>query len=249
MVKYICEKCNKEFNHKGSYDKHMNRKKSCIDNNQQQQINKNDLLIAKLEEIIKDNQELKKDNKILKKEISKLKKMKMTTNINKGTINKGTINNEYKIIIQSFGDENDGHLNDKQIKKILGKGYYSIPEYVKSIHFDKEKEENHNIYMPNWRDKTKVLVYDGDNWNLEDSATKIDDLKSKGIDFIEKYYDDLDPDDTKDAAALIKIDRLLNSYNNDDKEKMAILHNEISLVLYNNRSVIEKTRKKRVSSK
>ena len=117
MVKYICEKCNKEFNHKGSYDKHMNRKKSCIDNNQQQQINKNDLLIAKLEEIIKDNQELKKDNKILKKEISKLKKMKMTTNINKGTINKGTINNEYKIIIQSFGDENDGHLNDKQIKK------------------------------------------------------------------------------------------------------------------------------------
>ena len=43
--------------------------------------------------------------------------------------------------------------------------------------------------MPNWRDKTKVLVYDGDNWNLEDSATKIDDLKSKGIDFIEKYYD------------------------------------------------------------
>ena len=248
MVEHKCDRCNKLFNKKSSYDNHLKRKNPCVDVNQQQ-TTKVDLLIDKLEKIHGTNMQILKDNEVLKKEIKELKKIKPATNINSGTINKGTINNEYKILIQSFGNENESHLGDKQIKKILGKGYYSIPEYVKSIHFDKEKEENHNIYMPNWRDKTKVLVYDGDNWNLEDSATKIDDLKSKGIDFIEKYYDDLDPDDTKDAAALIKIDRLLNSYNNDDKEKMAILHNEISLVLYNNRSVIEKTRKKRVSSK
>ena len=248
MVEHKCDRCNKLFNKKSSYDNHLKRKNPCVDVNQQQ-TTKVDLLIDKLEKIHGTNMQILKDNEVLKKEIKELKKIKPATNINSGTINKGTINNEYKILIQSFGNENESHLGDKQIKKILGKGYYSIPEYVKSIHFDKEKEENHNIYMPNWRDKTKVLVYDGDNWNLEDSATKIDDLKSKGIDFIEKYYDDLDPDDTKDAAALIKIDRLLNSYNNDDKEKMAILHNEISLVLYNNRNVIEKTRKKRVSSK
>ena len=29
MVKYICNKCGKEFTHKGMYAKHANRKKPC----------------------------------------------------------------------------------------------------------------------------------------------------------------------------------------------------------------------------
>ena len=30
MVEHICQKCNKTFNHKGAYDRHLNRQKSCI---------------------------------------------------------------------------------------------------------------------------------------------------------------------------------------------------------------------------
>jgi hypothetical protein len=30
MVKYICEKCGKEFTQKGCYTKHINKKKSCV---------------------------------------------------------------------------------------------------------------------------------------------------------------------------------------------------------------------------
>jgi hypothetical protein len=30
MVNYSCNKCGKEFFHKGNYTKHMNKKKSCI---------------------------------------------------------------------------------------------------------------------------------------------------------------------------------------------------------------------------
>ena len=146
--------------------------------------------------------------------------------------------------IRSFGDEKMDHINEQKIKKILSKGYGALPAFVENVHFDKEYTDNHNIYMPNWRDKNKVLVYDGYNWNLEDSATKIEDLKFKGIDFIEKHYEDLDPDDPKDSSALKKLDRFLESFNNEDKEKMSTLHNNIALVLYNNRKTVEKTRKK-----
>jgi len=30
MVKYTCEKCGKEFNQKGHYTRHINKKKTCL---------------------------------------------------------------------------------------------------------------------------------------------------------------------------------------------------------------------------
>ena len=36
MVKYICDKCKKEFNQKGNYTKHMNKKKPCFVNKEEE---------------------------------------------------------------------------------------------------------------------------------------------------------------------------------------------------------------------
>ena len=33
MVKYICEKCDMEFFKKSNYERHMNKKKSCVIDN------------------------------------------------------------------------------------------------------------------------------------------------------------------------------------------------------------------------
>lgn len=269
MSVYECENCGKMFSHKGMLNRHLDKKNPCVFKNSNEKL---DALIKKLEEIQNENNkktntndellkkidELITENEIIKNEIIKLKKINGISNSNNSINNTNNAhnnannahnninnaNNNYYVVINAFGKEDPKNLFDeKQIKKIFDKGYNAIPEYVRTLHFDENVPENHNIYMPNWRDKSKVLTYDGHNWNLEDSVSKIDDLKSKGIDFIEKYYDDLDPNNKKDAVALKKIDRFLESYKNDDKEKMAILHNEILLILYNNRKVTEKTRK------
>ena len=79
---------------------------------------------------------------------------------------------------------------------------------------------------------------------MQDRASIMDDLKLSGADFIETHYKDLNPNDKKDMLTLKKLDRFLSSYNDEDIEKTAILHNDIMLVLYNGRKIIEATRKK-----
>jgi 5-methylcytosine-specific restriction endonuclease McrA len=78
MVEYICEKCNKKFKHKGDYDRHINKKRSCVDESLNSKIN---TLIKKLEDISKDNETLKKDNKILKDEIKQFNNKNMKKEI------------------------------------------------------------------------------------------------------------------------------------------------------------------------
>jgi len=254
MVKYECEKCGKVFDQKYNYIRHLNRKNPCAEQHKPVQSNENNklnLLIAKLEEVIEDNKLLKKDNDVLRKEIKKLKKIKTADNTNNNTTNNnnGKIidtdnSNTYILNLNAFGNESIKHFTAKDIKNILNKGFQSIPEYVRLKHFNDDAPENHNVYIPNWRDKTKVLAYDGKTWNLQDRASIMDDLKLSGADFIETHYKDLNPNDKKDMLTLKKLDRFLSSYNDEDIEKTAILHNDIMLVLYNGRKIIEATRKK-----
>ena len=266
MVKYTCPTCYKVFPRKSQFDYHINRKYPCEpsineDHNVVQEDSKYDLLIKKIEELEKKNNELEKDTKIIKelqvknkefeKEIKKLKKIntKANSNVNSNnsTIN-NTINNtmlNVTLTPKAFGTENIDFLenNDVISRKILNRGFQSLPEYIKTIHFDKNKPENHNVYIPNWRDKTRALVYDGKNWNLEQTDSVMTDLKDKGIEFIQRKYDELDKANPVDAKIIEKLGRFLESYNTEEKEKIDILNEDISLVLYNNREIPSNTRK------
>ena len=270
MVKYTCPTCNKIFPQKSQYDRHINRKYSCDPtisvNNTVQEDTKYDLLIKKMEELEKKNKELEKKNKEIEKdteifkvkskefekEIKKLKKENAkgvaNVNSNNSNSNNNTINNTMLNVTFSpnaFGMENIDFLEDNDVisRKILNRGFQSLPEYIKTIHFDKNKPENHNVYIPNWRDKTRVLVYDGKNWNLEQTDSVMTDLKDKGIEFIQRKYDELDKKNRIDAKIIEKLGRFLESYNTEEKEKIDILNEDISLVLYNNREIPSSTRK------
>lgn len=277
MVKYVCEKCGKEFTKKSNYVDHISKKIPCdykentINPANSNMTTKIDLLIQKIEELQKgnkllrdnmkrSNEKLKRDNEILKKELQEenknlIEEIKMLKELNKngGSIN-GTNGNNVNISnsnnkntitfnINQFGMETDDFITDKQARKILARGYNSIPEYIKTLHFNESVPQNHNIYLPNWRDKNKVLVYDGVLWNLEDRDDTITTLKDKGIDFIQKKYIDLDRNNKSDAVIIKKIDRFLESYNDIEEDKIDTLNDDILLVLYNNRNVVEKTRK------
>lgn len=251
MVLHVCEVCGKEFNKKSSYNDHLNRKTPCKSPNDSQKSLANnetkfDLLIKTIEELRKDNDSLKQSQNEMKKEIAQLKELKKSiNNTNNGKIVSHNDNskNLYIVNVNAFGKENTNFIECKKAKEIIGKGYSSIPEYIKTLHFDELRPENHNVYLPNWRDKNRVLVFDGKSWNLKDKDDVIDDLKTKGIDFIQKYYSELNKNDKHDAQLLKKADRFLTSFNDEEKEKMDILNEDILLVLYNNRQIPEKTRK------
>lgn len=280
MVKYVCNKCGKEFLKKSNYMDHINKKIPCDSNGDLIVSTKIDLLIQKIEELQKgnevlrenmkrSNEKLKRDNEKLKKELQEenknlIEEIKMLKELNKVKNNGDNVygnnnNNEISINnsnnknmitfnINQFGTENDDFITDTQVRKILGRGFNSIPEYIKTIHFNESKPENHNIYLPNWRDKNKVLVYDGMLWNLEDKDDTITTLKDKGIDFIQKKYADLDKNIKGDALIIKKIDRFLESYNDNEEDKIDTLNDDILLVLYNNRNVVEKTRRSKALS-
>lgn len=242
MAERICPTCGKVFKHKSDFDKHMNRKNPCKPPIE----DKFDLLIKKMEELERTNKELQIKNKEFEKEIKQLKKQQVKTISNSNNTNSGNTNTMNIIVMpKAHGKENLDflELNDILSKKILTKGFQSIPEYIKVLYFDENKPENHNIYMPNWRDKTRILVYDGKTWNLQNATSTIDDLKNKGIEFIQRKYDELDKNNPADAKIITKLSRFLDSYNSEEKDKIDILNEDICLVLYNNREITKKTRK------
>ena len=70
----------------------------------------------------------------------------------------------------------------------------------------------------------------------------MNDLKDKGISFIQTKYEELDQTDMKDIMILKKIKRFIDSYEND--EKIDMLDDDLQLILYNNRDLIKKNMKK-----
>ena len=166
MVEYKCDKCNKLWKHKSDFTKHINRKTPCV--KELYKINKYDLLIKKIEELENTVKSIgnTKNNTITKIEelentVKSIGNTKNNTITNINNIN--NTNNTLTFIFapHAFGKEDLSFIDNISSKKILNKGFKSIQEFVKIIHFNKNKPEYHNVYMPNWRDKSKILVFDG----------------------------------------------------------------------------------------
>jgi hypothetical protein len=244
MVKYICPTCEKIFNHKGNYIVHINKKNPCklkiIYKPTLADQNKYDLLIKKIDELENKVKTTEQKNTTLANEIVELKTKYPPKIIHNNTDNSKTLN--LIITPSAFGKEDFGFLDGCKSKKILSKGFNSIPTLIKELHFNEDKPEYHNIYIPNWRDKKNILVFDGVEWNLTSRDDVLDDLKEKGIDFIQKTYNELDENNKDDKIIIKKIKRFLESYENGDK--FDVLNENLQLVLYNNRKIVEKTRKK-----
>ena len=244
MVKHICPTCNKNFDKKSTFLDHLNRKNPCQPskvNDTNQLNNKYDILAKKFEELEKKNKELEKEVKKLKKE----KKPNIVSNSN--NINSNNVNNTMNILVmpKAYGKEDyDLIIDDATLRKILTKGFQSIPELIKKVHFNESLPEYQNLILPNWRDKVRILISDGKNWNLSNTETVVADLKEKGIEFIQRKYDELDKNNKEDAEIIKKVSRFIDSYNLEEQDKIDMLNEEIRLVLYNNRKIPENTRKK-----
>ena len=181
-----CNYCNKQFSRNYSLNRHINLR---CEIKKQQDNQKEQIFQKLLDEMME-----------LKKEISELKKS--NKNINKGTINNSqnvdnskNINNmidqsqTFNIQLVAFGKEDYDKLTIDEYKFIINKGFKSVQHLAKSIHFNKNHPENHNIYISNLRDNY-VMVYDGGKWELRNRKETIDELFFSKKDILNDKFDE-----------------------------------------------------------
>jgi len=240
MVLHTCKRCLYEFAKKSSYDSHMNKKFKCKLNDSLVKDNDNVLL---LNEILEELKNVKKDNMQMKEQIKKLQTEHVIsknidnskTIIHNKHVNKGTINN---IHIVAFGKENMDFVIDDIGK--LCQGNKTVPNLINYMHFNESKPENHNVYMPNRKNKNEVFVHNGVKWILADKKSVVEQLIDKGIEYVEGKMEEL--------SAIISqskynaVERAIDAYNENEgdanNEANKKITKDIELILYNNKDIV-----------
>ena len=259
MVLYECTRCLYKFDKKSHYDRHINRKYKC-------DVQKNDVIFNDLQNattlnlILEELQNVKKEltdvkcelydvkennkqtNKKLKKieEINKL--LRQTNVINNGPvintkhINKGTINATINVV--AFGKENMDFSIDEIGK--LCQGNKTVPNLINYMHFNESKPENHNVYMPNRKNKSEVFVHNGVKWMLADKKATVEQLIDKGIEYVEGKMEELSAVISK--SKYNAVERAIDAYNENEgdanNEANKKITKDIELILYNNKDLI-----------
>lgn len=141
--------------------------------------------------------------------------------------------------MNGYGKEDLTYLTSDDIRSILNQGFQSIPKYIEYVHFNENAPQNKNICISNRRDST-VNVYNGKKWTLKDKAEFLNDIREKGIDFIEKILT------IWMKKILNKINRFIKRYrendDDDDNNYFKKVNKDIQLILYNNRDKITKAK-------
>jgi hypothetical protein len=233
-----CQYCNRIFTRMSSLNVHI---KDRCKVKREQENQKEELFKELVQEMRKQNDEIKE----MKEEIKKLK----TENYNYKQVNQTIItqtnniqnqqniqinNNNVKIL--SFGKEDISHITDDVYKRILKKGMGSIPSLIEYIHFNKNKPENHNVYISNIR-SNYAMIYEEVNWKLKDQREVLETLFDK-IDILEEKFDEFLKDLSEPTVELLKEifeGKNETPINNEIKKR-------IKLLLYNKKELPEKTR-------
>ena len=235
---YICNYCKKEFTRKYHLLRHIDKNCKVKKENDANM----EVLMERLIKIEESNKKILEENKQNKEEIEKLKEenSKYQKIINNTQNNIGTQNNTINIKINAYGTEDSSKITVSDYKRILGRGMNSVPAFVEKLHFDKNIPENHNVYISNLRDEY-VLMFDGKIWRLKDRDDALQQLYEDKSDILETKFEELI--ERLDEPTIKMFKRFLK-IKDDDEEKIKVIKKELKKVLYENREVAMKTRRK-----
>ena len=166
MVNYICEKCGKLFPQKSNYDAHINRKIPCdeqvtIDGSTTCKVCKKEFQSRSAFHYHMKNDVCGGENKIIINEVENQNIEQNNTNFNV----EGDFKVDGDVKVVKFGEENLSYISDDTFKKIIGRGFKSLEEFMNHVHFNKDHPENHNIYVASLKDG-HVVTFNGDRWNV-----------------------------------------------------------------------------------
>ena len=161
-----------------------------------------------------------------------------TSNSNNIIQNNNTLINNINIV--AFGKEKlDELIGDEECKKILFRGFEAVPQLIENVHFNKERPEYHNCYIPNLRDKY-AIVFDGDNWKRENTVDVIETLTENNTDYLERKFEDFY--DLLNEQTKKKFKKFLNEQDSAIVKKR--YNGTLKLILYNKKDTVINTRTK-----
>ena len=239
ITDFQCEFCDKYYSEQKTLTRHMLicKKKSGESQQESQQEFKQELESIELLQ--------EKYNQLLG-ELDTIKKNINNINItNNNNNNNNIINNNNNIFINvtlPHKKTNIDHLTDEDYFNILGRSLMSIPLMIEKIHFNENNPENHNIYIPNIKNKFAML-YNGSEWSLHSRDEIIDNMI---IDNEMRLEDWLSREDIQEKypTAFKRFELYLKL-----KEKNANVNRmkeDVLLLLYNKRNMIEKSRQRKL---
>lgn len=244
MSKYKCERCDKIFSQKSTYNNHKNRKNLCkiiipdsFDNNETSYIKMStiikELFIVYEENNVLKNQVEKSKNQIeiLKNQVEKIEKQvdvlnKKTNNTisgnkniqingnNNTTINELIVNKPNISILINFDNEMKYNLNNKRKEKILKLGFSSIIGLLNLTHFNGKYNKYKNAYINKMSDRKWCKIYKNGKWEMELTDVVIDTLIENSRKYISDIFDEVDDKD-KDEDRYIGIHKLLRRFNGE----------------------------------
>jgi hypothetical protein len=235
MVIYICEDCNKKFDDKYEYTRHINRKTSCVrDENKQFVCNTCKKILSSYFSLKRHERDIclkKKNIELLSKNIKEMQdkiellntgksSIKNIQKINNNTINNNiqqNINNYFSMDTLPLGKEDTSHLTDKGIINMLR--LMNIEDIhsnlIEIINFNKNKINNENLIRYN-RKYYLLLEYDSKTKKFILNTNSLEDLTEKyimrNIDLMEDriglMIENKNPE-------IIAIEKTINKYNED----------------------------------
>jgi hypothetical protein len=142
----------------------------------------------------------------------------------------GDFNVDGDVKVVKFGEENLSYISDDTFKKIIGRGFKSLEEFMNHVHFNKDHPENHNIYVASLKDG-HVVTYNGKRWDVGLADQMLDDLIQQKSDILEEKYDEI-----ADKLSPMESKKFNNFINRKDDAKVNLkLKRELRVQLYNNR--------------
>jgi hypothetical protein len=257
----ICEFCNKCFARKDNLVKH--KKTRCkIKNNldeENKKLKENILILENKLDLLENKQlclSAKKKNKLIIPNISNI----INTNNNMTNTNNGQIiNNNISIKMVSFGDEDYNKLTEGEILNVLKSKNKAFFNLVKLIHLNERLPEYNNVLINNFKSNygsifndSKMIVQNKKQIIAEIITNRLYDLKQLVIKY--KQTKHLSKKEIEILGSVIAF--LQTSYLEDedidgniikpDKEttkKIKELYDELMLMFYNDRDLVEQTLK------
>ena len=184
---YKCKFCNKIFKHRQS--KYNHEIKYC-----KKRINAplNEKGLLKYINIISNEKKfIENDRDQLKKERDQLKKQveELMTQVSTYTQNINTNNINQTIVINNYGKENMNYITQEYLNKLLKIPYMGVQNLIKNIHFNPKHPENHNIKIPNRKEKFAIVYKDGE-WELRNKHNVIDNIVDNSYNILDCHFDD-----------------------------------------------------------
>ena len=179
---------------------------------------------------------LNEKNESLQNQIDKLSQKLQMQNVNSGMMNSHHnmhSNNKYDIKILNYNNTDYDHLTDKDYLICLKDNNHCVKRLIEKVHFDKDKKENHNIYISNIKNNY-VMVYSEGQWTLVDRTKQITDLYDKNEYELETWYDNYKE---KYPHIVKSFTRYLKNKEEDD-DLLNDIKDQVILMLYNKRNVV-----------